>query len=41
VLQVVDDSPGLFMILYTPAPGTDAADRLAKLAIDFGRARQA
>jgi transcriptional regulator with XRE-family HTH domain len=41
VLQVVDDSPGLFIILYTPAPGTDAAEKLEKLAVEFGRARRA
>ncbi len=34
VLQVVDDSPGLFMIVYTPGPDTDTADKLQKLAID-------
>jgi hypothetical protein len=34
VLQVVDDNPALYMIIYTPAPGTDAADKLAKLAAD-------
>jgi hypothetical protein len=34
VLQVVSDSPGLFLILYTPAPQTDTADKLRKLAID-------
>lgn len=34
VLQVVDDNAALYMIVYTPAPGTDAADRLAKLAAD-------
>jgi transcriptional regulator with XRE-family HTH domain len=32
VLQVVDDNPALYLIIYTPAPGTDAADKLAKLA---------
>ena len=31
VLQVVDDNAALYMIIYTPAPGTDAADKLAKL----------
>lgn len=36
VLQVVDDSPGLFLILYTPAPGTDAAEKLHKLTVDAG-----
>ena len=34
VLQVVDDNAALYMIVYTPAPGTEAADRLAKLAAD-------
>jgi transcriptional regulator with XRE-family HTH domain len=34
VLQVVDDTAALYMIVYTPAPGTEAADRLAKLAAD-------
>ncbi|HZD68052.1 MAG TPA: helix-turn-helix transcriptional regulator [Actinomycetes bacterium] len=34
VLQVVDDDAALYMIIYTPAPGTDAADKLAKLAED-------
>jgi transcriptional regulator with XRE-family HTH domain len=34
VSQIIDDSPGLFLVLYTPAPGTDAAERLQKLAID-------
>lgn len=38
VLQIVDDSPGLFLILYTPAPDTDTAERLQKLAIDCARA---
>jgi transcriptional regulator with XRE-family HTH domain len=38
VLQVVDDSPGLYLVLYLPAPGTDAAERLQKLAIDSTRA---
>jgi transcriptional regulator with XRE-family HTH domain len=32
VLQVVDDNPALYLIIYTPAPGTDAAEKLAKLA---------
>ena len=32
VLQVVDDSPGLFLVLYTPAPDTEAAEKLEKLA---------
>ena len=34
VLQVVSDSPGLYLILYTPAPGTDTAEKLQKLAIN-------
>src|SRR6266545_3640434 len=34
VLQLVDDSPGLFLVLYTPAPDTDTAEKLQKLAID-------
>jgi len=34
VLQVVDDNTALYVIIYTPAPGTDAADKLAKLASD-------
>ena len=38
VLQLVDDSPGLFMVLYTPAPDTDTAEKLQKLAIDSARA---
>jgi transcriptional regulator with XRE-family HTH domain len=37
VLQVVDDAPGLILVLYTAAPGTDTAERLQKLAIDSGR----
>jgi MmyB-like transcription regulator ligand binding domain len=32
VLQVVDDNPALYLIIYTPAPDTGAADKLAKLA---------
>jgi transcriptional regulator with XRE-family HTH domain len=32
VLQVVDDRAPLYAIIYTPAPGTDAAEKLAKLA---------
>jgi transcriptional regulator with XRE-family HTH domain len=32
VLQVVDDQAPLYAIIYTPDPGTDAADKLAKLA---------
>jgi transcriptional regulator with XRE-family HTH domain len=39
VLQVVDESRGLFLILYTPAPGTDTAEKLQKLAIDSGGGR--
>jgi hypothetical protein len=31
-LQVVDEHAALFMIVYTPAPATDAASKLAKLA---------
>jgi transcriptional regulator with XRE-family HTH domain len=31
VLQVVDDRAPLYAIIYTPAPGTDAAEKLAKL----------
>src|SRR6266700_4092605 len=38
VLQVVDDGPGMYLILYTPGPGTDTAARLQKLAIDSARA---
>jgi transcriptional regulator with XRE-family HTH domain len=34
VSQIIDDSPGLFLVLYTPEPGTDTAERLQKLAID-------
>jgi hypothetical protein len=34
VLQVVGDHAPLYAIIYTPAPGTDAADKLAKLAAD-------
>jgi transcriptional regulator with XRE-family HTH domain len=34
VLQVVSDSPGLYLILYTPAPETDTAQKLQKLAIN-------
>jgi transcriptional regulator with XRE-family HTH domain len=36
VLQVVDDSRGLYLILYTSAPGTDTAEKLQKLAIHEG-----
>jgi transcriptional regulator with XRE-family HTH domain len=32
VLQVVDESAALYLILYTPAPETDTADKLRKLA---------
>ena len=35
VLQVVDDSP-LYLILYTPAPETDTAEKLQKLTINAG-----
>ena len=34
VLQVVDDSSGLYLILYTPALETDTAEKLQKLAIN-------
>jgi transcriptional regulator with XRE-family HTH domain len=37
VLQVIDNPPGLFLVVYTPAPGTDTAERLQKLAIDSAR----
>jgi transcriptional regulator with XRE-family HTH domain len=33
VLQIVDDSPGLYLILYTPSPGTDTVEKLQKLAV--------
>ena len=36
VLQVVDDSRALYLILYTSAPETDTAEKLQKLAIDTG-----
>jgi transcriptional regulator with XRE-family HTH domain len=36
VLQVVDDTRGLFLILYTPSPETDSAAKLQKLAMDSG-----
>jgi transcriptional regulator with XRE-family HTH domain len=36
VLQVVDDSRALYLILYTPAPETDTAERLQKLTINAG-----
>lgn len=34
VLQVIDDSQALYLILYTPAPETDTAEKLQKLAIE-------
>jgi transcriptional regulator with XRE-family HTH domain len=34
VLQVVDDSRALYLILYTPAPDTDTGEKLQKLAIE-------
>jgi len=34
VLQVVDDSRGLYLILYVPSPGTDTAEKLRKLALN-------
>ena len=36
VLQVVDDSRALYLILYTPDPNTDTAVKLQKLAIEAG-----
>ena len=36
VLQVVNDSQPVYLILYTPAPDTDTAEKLQKLAIDAG-----
>lgn len=36
VLQVVDDSRALYLILYTPAPDTDTAEKLQKLGIEAG-----
>jgi transcriptional regulator with XRE-family HTH domain len=36
VLQVVDDSRALYLILYTPDPDTDTAVKLQKLAIEAG-----
>jgi hypothetical protein len=36
VLQVVDDSRTLYLILYTPAPDTDTAEKLQKLAVNAG-----
>jgi hypothetical protein len=34
VLQVVDDSSWLWLVLYTPALETDTAEKLQKLAIN-------
>jgi hypothetical protein len=34
VVQVVDASSGLYLILYTPALETDTAEKLQKLAIN-------
>jgi transcriptional regulator with XRE-family HTH domain len=39
VLQVVDASRALYLILYTPAPETDTADKLQKLTIHAGSNR--
>jgi transcriptional regulator with XRE-family HTH domain len=39
VLQVVDDSRGLYLILYTSAPETDTAEKLQKLAMHGGADR--
>jgi transcriptional regulator with XRE-family HTH domain len=36
VLQVVDDSRALYLILYTPASETDTAEKLQKLTINGG-----
>ena len=36
VLQVVNDGHPQFLILYTPAPDTDTAEKLRTLAIDAG-----
>jgi transcriptional regulator with XRE-family HTH domain len=36
VLQVVDDSHALYLILYTPAPDTDTAEKLQELAMNPG-----
>jgi hypothetical protein len=36
VLQVVDDSRALYLILYTPAPETDTAEKLQKLTVNAG-----
>jgi transcriptional regulator with XRE-family HTH domain len=36
VLQVVDDSRALYLILYTPASETDTAEKLQKLTINSG-----
>jgi transcriptional regulator with XRE-family HTH domain len=34
VLQILDDRRGLYLILYTPAPETDTAEKLQKLAMN-------
>jgi transcriptional regulator with XRE-family HTH domain len=39
VLQVVDDSRGLYLILYVPSPGTDTAEKLQKLALKSSGSR--
>jgi transcriptional regulator with XRE-family HTH domain len=39
VLQVVDYSRPLYLILYTPSPGTDTAEKLQKLALNSSRSR--
>ena len=39
VLQVVNDSHPLYLILYTPAPDTDTPEKLRKLAVDAGNHR--
>jgi transcriptional regulator with XRE-family HTH domain len=36
VLQVVDDSRARYLVLYTPAPETDTAEKLQKLTINGG-----
>jgi transcriptional regulator with XRE-family HTH domain len=36
VLQVVDDRRALYLILYTPVPETDTAEKLQKLTINAG-----
>jgi hypothetical protein len=36
VLQVPGDHHALYLILYTPAPDTDTAEKLHKLAINSG-----